>query len=148
MHLRLVPISLAEADALVVRLHRHHGRVPGHKFSIGVLDGDALVGAAIVGRPVSSHADRYATAEVVRLVTDGTRNACSILYAAAARAAFAMGFVRIQTFILDNEPGTSLKAAGWRFDGMSKGGTWSHRPGRNTPAHLTGPKQRWVKEAA
>ena len=68
--------------------------------------------------------------EVVRLVTDGTSNACSILYAAAARAGRAMGYRRIQTYILGTEPGVSLRAAGWSDEGLAGGGQWKHADGR------------------
>lgn len=64
--------------------------------------------------------------EVTRLCTDGTPNACSMLYAACARAAQAMGFYKIQTYILDTEPGTSLKAAGWEDEGPTGGGFWTY----------------------
>ena len=47
--------------------------------------------------------------EVNRLCTDGTRNACSMLYAAAWRAARAMGYKRIVTYILESENGASLR---------------------------------------
>jgi hypothetical protein len=48
---------------------------------------------------------------------------------AAARAAFALGYRRIGTYILASEPGTSLTAAGWRCLGEAGGGSWS-RPDR------------------
>lgn len=108
---------------MVERWHRHHKPVQGHRFSIGVFDESGEChGAAVVGRPVARETDQYRVAEVTRLVTDGTFNACSALAGAAARAAKAMGFVRIQTFILDSETGASLKAAGWEHDGCSSGG--------------------------
>ncbi len=110
--LELKPTTLKEANALVGKLHRHHGEVVGHKFSIGVTSGGTLVGAAIVGRPVARGSDNGYTAEVTRLVTDGTRNACSMLYGAAARAAKAMGYRKIQTYLLASENGASLKASG------------------------------------
>jgi hypothetical protein len=49
--------------------------------------------------------------------------------AAAARAAIALGYDAIQTFILASEPGTSLIAAGWKCCGPSAGGDWN-RPSR------------------
>lgn len=84
--------------------------------------------------------------EVSRLVTDGTRNACSILYAAAARAADAMGFVKIQTYILADEPGTSLLASGWEPEAITRGGDWNgtSRGGRRTDQPM-GEKIRWAK---
>ncbi len=118
-------IGLDEANAFVAQHHRHHAPVVGHLFSIGAALDDRIVGVAIVGRPVSRHRDDGVTAEVTRLCTDGTRNACSFLYGAAARAAFALGFKRIGTYILAAEPGTSLTAAGWRQIGEVRGRSWT-----------------------
>jgi hypothetical protein len=118
-------LELGEANAFVTQYHRHHQPVVGHVFSLGAsLDG-LIVGVVIVGRPVSRIRDDGVTAEVTRLCTDGTRNACSFLYGAAARAAFALGFKRIGTYILASEPGTSLTAAGWRLIGETPGRSWS-----------------------
>lgn len=114
MSLRLVPLTLGEANELVRRWHRHHKPVVGHRFSIGVADGDELHGAVIVGRPVARMLDYHTTAEVTRCVTDGTPNACSMLYAAAWRAWRAMGGERLITYTLASESGGSLKASGWR----------------------------------
>ena len=147
MTLAVVPLTLKQLNALVASLHRHHKPVRGHRFSLGCeLDGK-LVGAASIGRPVSRGVHPYRVAEVTRLVTDGTKNACSILYAAAARACAAMGFHRIQTYILEDELGTSLKAAGWRFDGMTAGGHWERSEGTKRRSDQPEcPKQRWVKD--
>lgn len=120
-----VRIGLDEANAFVAEHHRHHKPVVGHLFSIGASFEDKIVGVAIVGRPVARMRDDGRTAEVTRLCTDGTKNACSFLYGAAARAAFALGFKRIGTYILASEPGTSLTAAGWRLIGEAGGGSWS-----------------------
>jgi hypothetical protein len=125
MKLALVPIDLAEANAFVAEHHRHHKPVVGHKFSLGAALGDKIVGIAIVGRPVSRIRDDGETLEVSRLCTDGTPNACSFLYGATARAAFALGYRRIGTYILASEPGTSLTAAGWRMIGEISGRSWS-----------------------
>lgn len=127
--LRHVRIRLDEANGFVAQHHRHHKPVVGHLFSLGAVLGEQLVGVAIVGRPVARLRDDGITAEVTRLCTDGTRNACSFLYGASARAAFALGFERIGTYILSSEDGTTLKAAGWRQIGQTKGGSWS-RPSR------------------
>lgn len=127
--LRHTRIKLDEANAFVAAHHRHHKPVVGHLFSIGAVLNDELVGIAIVGRPVARMRDDGLTAEVTRLCTDGTRNACSFLYGCAARAAFALGFNRIGTYILASESGSSLKASGWRLIGQTKGGSWS-RPSR------------------
>lgn len=126
-NLYLVPISLSEANKFVEKHHRHHGKVAGHKFSIAVADmeKEEIVGVAIVGRPVSRYMDDGWTLEVNRLCTKGTKNACSMLYAAAWRAARAMGYKKLITYILASENGTSLKAAGWRCVGEAGGLRWT-----------------------
>lgn len=142
--LTVVPLSLADANEYVEQYHRHHKRVVGHKFSIGVAD-DAgeLRGAAIVGRPVARARDDGWTLEVARLVTDGCENACSALYAAAWRAAKAMGYTRIGTYILVDEPGTSLKAAGWKAIHQTPGRSWSVPSRPRTDKHPLGQRVLW-----
>lgn len=149
--MNLVHVELAEANAFVERLHRHHKKIQGHRFSLGAeLDLIGLCGVAICGRPVGGqHAHDWV--EVVRLCTDGTPNACSFLYGAAARAAKALGFCRIQTYILQTEPGTSLKASGWKFERLSHPVGWHHesptsRAARKVEPHLAGLKQLWYKD--
>ena len=129
--IRLVPTTLREANAFVNAHHRHHKPTTGHKFSIGCEAEGRLVGVVIVGRPVSRYLDDGLTLEVNRLCTTGEKNVCSMLYAAAARAAKAMGYQRIITYTLDNEPGTSLRAAGWTCMGRAGGKRWT---GKRCPA--------------
>lgn len=128
--LTLTPVSLSEANAFVAKYHRTHKPVRGHKFSIGCMKDGQLVGVAIVGRPVSRYLDNGLTLEVNRLCTDGTPNACSFLYGAAWRAARALGYRKIVTYILDTESGVSLRAAGWDCAGLAGGKRWtgSRRP--------------------
>lgn len=148
MTLHIAPLTLKQANDLVSALHRHHKPVVGHRFSIGVKDENGVLhGAAIVGRPTGRKNPQYDWAEVTRLVTNGQKNACSALYAASARIAKEMGFKRIQTFILEEETGVSLKAAGWEFERMSEGGDWNvpSRGGRRTDQPQQA-KQRWKKE--
>lgn len=145
--LKIVPATLAQANEMVARWHRHHKPARGHRFSIGVQSGDRLCGAAIIGRPTGRRNPQYDWVEVTRLVTDGTKNACSKLYGAAARVAKEMGFSRIQTFVLDEESAISLRAAGWVFDGHCRGGNWNQpsRGGRRVDQPQQ-PKQRWRKD--
>jgi len=82
-------------------------------------------GVAVCGRPPGRHYDDGLTMEVTRLCTDGTSNACSMLYAACWRVAKNMGYKRMITYILNTEPGTSLKASGWKLIGQRGGGSWS-----------------------
>ena len=139
-----IPLTIKQANALVTKLHRHHKKVQGHRFSIGAEVDGHLVGAVIVGRPVARAVDQYMVAEVTRLVTDGTRNACSFLYARAAQTSKAMGFDSIQTYILESEPGSSLAGAGWINEGKVRkdGVGWNNRKGRTT-SQPTEAKIRW-----
>lgn len=66
-------IALREANAYVEQYHRHHGKVAGHKFSIGAYKDGQFVGVAIVGRPTGRYLDDGKTLEVTRLCTDGTK---------------------------------------------------------------------------
>jgi hypothetical protein len=148
MPLTVERVGLDEANTFVAQHHRHHKPVIGHLFSIGVsLDG-VIVGVAIVGRPVSRHRDDGVTAEVTRLCTDGTHNACSFLYGASARAAFALGFKRIGTYILASEPGVSLTAAGWRLLGERGGKSWSRAARPRVDKHPLQNKLLFEREAA
>lgn len=113
MSLRVVPVTFAEACDFVGAWHRHHRPPIGHKFSIGVAEGQTLVGVAMVGRPVARHYDDGLTLEVNRTATDGSRNANSMLYGAAWRAAKALGYGRLITYTQEGESGSSLRAAGW-----------------------------------
>ena len=144
----IVPTTLEEANAFVALHHRHRGPVAGAKFCIAVAallaaDVPEVVGVVIVGRPVARHLDTGYTLEVNRLCTTGLPNACSMLYAAAWRAARALGYERLITYTLATEPGTSLRAAGWRLVGAVKGRKWT-TPTR--PRVDTSPRQdklRW-----
>jgi hypothetical protein len=108
-----------------------------------VVENGALVGVCIVGRPVARRIDQERVVEVVRLCTDGTKNACSILYAAARRAARELGYERIITYILEAEPGTSLVASGWSYEMTTPGDSWSQPSRPRVDTHPLGPKQRW-----
>ncbi len=141
--MRAVPLSLKKASEFIAKHHRHHKPPQGYKFAVGAEVNGEIVGVVVVGRPVARMLDDGLTAEVTRLCTTGIKNACSFLYAAARRTAIAMGFRKIITYILGSEPGTSLKASGWKFVRMAGGGSWS-RPsrGRTDKAPLE-QKQLW-----
>ena len=142
----IVPITLKAANKYVAERHRHHKPSIGHKFSIGLMKNNILVGVAICGRPVARGSDNGLTLEVSRLCTDGTENACSKLYGACARIAKEMGYTKIQTYILDEELGTSLRASGWKIEATTSGGQWTHTDGkpRRTDQPIS-PKQRWAR---
>jgi hypothetical protein len=148
--LMVIPLELEEANRVVSAWHRHHQPTVGHRFSLGVVDNLNIVhGAIIVGRPVARLAgDPRDVLEVTRLVSDGTKNVCSMLYSAAARAGREMGYTLIQTYILaDEETGTSLKASGWTCEGIAGGGKWKHTDGKERRTDQpTGKKTRWSKQ--
>lgn len=127
--LQLQPISYSEACEFISVHHRHHLPPQGWKFGIAVNSDGVIVGVITVGRPVARHYDDGWTLEVTRCATDGTKNAPSMLYGAARRAAFAMGYKRLITYTLQSEPGTSLFASGWKCIGAAGGGSWD-KPSR------------------
>lgn len=143
MSLTLIPSTLSAAHAFVAHHHRHHKPSRGGLFAVACADGDRVVGVAVIGRPVSRHLNDGWTAEVTRVATDGGRNACSMLYGAAWRAARALGYRRLVTYTLKEEGGASLRAAGWRVVGETKGGKWSRAERPRADEHPTQAKIRW-----
>lgn len=154
VRMMIAPVELRDARAFIAAHHRHSEPPRGHRFSIGLYDGEDLVGVVVAGRPVSRGADDGLTIELTRVTTTGSRNACSRLYGRACRAAAAMGYGRAITYTLVEEPGTSLRAAGFVRDGETPGGAWQHTAGPraldrprlfDAPKMPTGPKVRWVR---
>lgn len=144
--LELKPLAFAEAKAFIAEKHRHHKPPQGHKFSIGAYCWGRLVGVAVVGRPIARMADDGFTAEVTRLCTDGHENACSLLYGAAARAAKAMGYRRIITYVLETEAGAPLRASGWVREAKAGGGSWSRGDRPREDKHPLVRKVRWSRQ--
>ena len=144
MKFDIVPLPLDEANAFIRQHHRHHGRVVGHRFSLGAADAAGDVrGVAIIGRPVARGLDDGLTLEVTRVATDGCKDASSALYGAARRAAFALGYKKLVTYTLASESGTSLKAAGYRVVGEVRGRSWSCASRPRVDKHPTQAKLRW-----
>ena len=140
--LQLVPCSVQAAREFVYQFHRHHAPPVSGLFAVAVArplsSGGTeafavaeltICGVAIVGRPLARGNQDGWTAEVTRLATDGTKNACSALYAACWRASRALGYRKLITYTLASEPGTSLIAARWREVGAVKARSW-HTPSR------------------
>jgi hypothetical protein len=155
--MEIIPIELKEANRYILENHRHHNKVQGHKFSIGLLIGGKLCGIAVCGRPLSRYLDNGKNIEVTRLCTDGSKNACSKLYGACARIAKELGYNNIITYILESESGHSLNASGWICDKTDAGGLkWKRNDGHRqdvivdlfgvTKKYPNEKKQRWVKK--
>lgn len=143
MKFRMRPLTRDQANAFVAALHRHRGPVVSHLFALGCYMGDRCAGVAIVGRPLARALCDGFTAEVTRLCTDGTPNACSYLYAAAWRAARALGYTKLITYTLASESGTSLRAAGWKVEAAVKGRSWSCASRPRAAQHEIEDKLRW-----
>jgi hypothetical protein len=141
--LSIVPITQREALAFVERLHRHHKPPRGSVFQLAASNGTTIVGVAMVGRPVSRRLQDGWTLEVNRVCTDGTRNACSLLYGAAWRVARELGYRRLITYTLPDEGGASLRGAGWRVLGERGGGSWSCPSRPRVDTHPTQTKLLW-----
>ena len=117
-----IPISLKEANEFVTQHHSHNKKVQGHKFSIGVLFQDKLVGVAICGRPISATLDDKKTLELLRscVLDDAPRNTNSYLYGRCWRIADALGYQRMITYTLIEEKSAACKAIGMRIVGKTK----------------------------
>ncbi len=144
--LELVPITFSEACAYVAEHHRHHKPPRGHKYSIAVSNGGKIVGVVMIGRPVARGLDLGWTLEVTRCCTDGTKNACSFLYAAAWRVARNLGYKKLITYILNSEMGTSCIAAGYKLVGKTKGGSWNCKDRPRIDTHPLQAKLRFEIE--
>lgn len=154
-----VPMELKDAQNYINTYHRHHQAAHRDKFRIAAMEDGKIVGVVQVGRPVSRVLDDSNTLEVLRLCSDGTKNVCSFLYSKAAKVAKEMGYKKIITYILESEPGTSLKATGWHCEATHVGGSdWNvpSRPREVIASQLSlfpekpkypvdEKKQRWVK---
>lgn len=148
MKLTVVPITLSEAGEFVRNFHRHNKPPVGHVFSIGVSDGENLVGVAIVGRPVARMLQDGQTLEVLRccVVESAPKGTPSFLYSRCWRVASALGWSKLITYTLQSESGSSLRGAGWKVVNQSpgnKGKAWQNRPGREWQEVVGQSKFRW-----
>lgn len=137
------PITYKDAKAFCDRVHRHHHASQGCKFCVQILgDEGQTVGVAMCGRPVARRLDDGLTLEINRVATDGTRNACSMLYGACVRIARDMGYGKVITYTLMSESGASLRASGFTDEGEAGGTHWtgSRDKGQDIPREM---KRRW-----
>jgi hypothetical protein len=146
MTLDVVPCTVKVALKRVREWHRHLPDIQGGLFAAQVVnDMGECVGVGIAGNP-SRVWQGQAKLVISRVATTGHENACSALYGALARAAKALGYREVWTYTLPEEPGTSLRAAGFVDMGLTDGGEWS-RPSRSrAPAVRSEPKRRWLRK--
>ena len=143
--LQIRPITFKEASDFINKYHRHNKATVGCKFCISCWDDDRLCGVAVCGRPVSRYLDDGETVEINRVCTDGTYNACSMLYGASCRVAKEMGYKKAITYTLQSEDGASLKASNFTFEGEAGGVHWTGKrnKGQDIPHEM---KNRWSRQ--
>jgi len=143
------PISFRMAADFVKQHHRHNTAPQSHKFSIGLLKDGKLIGVIIASTPKAKALCDGFTLELNRCcVLPDQRNSCSRLYAKAIQAGRCMGYRRYVTYTLPHESGSSLKAVGFKLDGLTqaKPNGWDHpsRPRKMPERYPTGSKCRWL----
>jgi hypothetical protein len=145
----IAPLQIGDAKRIVARFHRTHRTPSGGLWAHGLVERATglYVGAAIVGRPVSRALCDGWTVEVTRVaVRDGVPNGCSMLLARAWRTAREMEYRRVVTYTLESEPGTSLRASGYRVVGEVKGKPWNRIARPRLDKHPLDDKLRWERE--
>jgi hypothetical protein len=146
--IEVLPLTLEEGRNFILAKHRHHAPPQGHKWSTGAYREGKLIGVSCVGRPVARRINQRTIVEVTRLA-NGSQDACSALYGAAARAARELGYFAILTYTLAEEEGTSLRAAGWWPEKATTapGQVWGvkSRPREVKKGVGLGEKIRWVR---
>lgn len=147
-----LPVTLQTAKKYVDKYHRHNTAPQGHKFSIGLVSPieEEPVGVVIASVPKSRvlAQDCY-TLEINRCCAKPYyENACSKLYSLAIKAGRSMGYHRFITYTLEEESGSSLRAVGFRPDGIvaASPGGWASpsRPRKKPSRYPEGRKIRWV----
>jgi hypothetical protein len=123
--MKVVPMTLREANDFIESHHRHNGRTSrdGGKYAIGCEHDTHLVGVAIVGRPLSRILDDNFTTEILRtcVLDNAPKGTNSFLYGRCWRIWQQMGGTRMVTYTLESESGSSLKGAGWNMKAVCKG---------------------------
>ena len=155
MTLRLAPVTVKDAIAWVRSTHRRLPALQGAMWAVQVRRDGQRIGVACVGVPrarmaMGGEGLRAEHLEVLRLAVveadasgSGQKGACSMLYAACSRAARAMGAASIRTATHLDEPGTSLRAAGWVQAYETSGGEWSRESRQRSLAIDAAPKRVW-----
>ena len=150
--LSIIPLSLKEANEFVTKYHRHNKKCAGHKFSIGAVYKNEIVGVVIVGRPVARKLDDRFTLEINRncVLDTAPKGTCSFLYSRAIKIWQTMGGKKIITYTLETESGSSLKAVNFNKETtvqtFKKNTGWTTRTNRIWQEVQATPRIRWGKE--
>ena len=137
------PIPIRLARQFVGQEHRHNPEIHAARWAMAAYLGAHIVGVVMVGNVVPRLLRHPRRAEVVRLATDGTANACSYLYGVAARIARAMGIWSLKTYTLISESGASLRAVGAKLEHQVAAQSWDRPKRRRDDKHTIAPRQRW-----
>lgn len=149
-----IPVSFRYAADYVNYLHRHNVAPQGHKFSIALQSVEGwTVGVMIASEPKARHQNDGYTLELNRCCSDPRyHNVCSALNGKAVRMGREIGYTRFISYTLLSESGITLKAVGFKKDGIVKGKAtgWDNLSRRRLmpERYPTGDKQRWVLRVA
>ena len=149
--LELCPVTFEAARAFVARHHRHCAPPVTWRFGQSVRNGRTALGVVVVGNPVAPALNGRGLLEVNRLCIrrDVPRalawNAASMLYGWAAREAERRGWSKVVTYTRADEDGTSLIAAGWVKEAVTRGRGWHSEQRRRSNTNAFIDKVRWAK---
>lgn len=141
--LTLRPCTIRAAKNWIGLHHRRLPRLQGAMWAVAACRGSDMVGVAAVGHPARMLAAENVLCVLRVAEAPPGRNACSMLYGACSRAARAMGATGLVTYTHQDEPGTSLRASGWVYGGLTSGGDWGRGNRPRKPALYPDPKHRW-----
>lgn len=139
----LRPCTVTFAKKWIATTHRRLKNLQGAMWAIQIVSGEKTVGVAAVGHPARLLMIDGVLCVLRVAVMDGIPNGCSMLYGACSRAARAMGATDLVTYTHIDEPGTSLKASGWVYGGLTDGGEWDRTKRPRQKALFPEPKHRW-----
>ena len=140
----IAPCTIRRAKEWIKQTHRHLPIVNGGLFAVALeSDSGALLGVAMAGHGPQEWQGTKRLIITRVAVADGVKNGCSRLYGAICRAGKALGYKEAWTYTLPEEPGISLRAAGFEHMGMTDGGEHSRSARPRKPAVRPEPKHRW-----
>ncbi len=147
--MKIRPCTIRAARIYIAENHRHNAAPNGALFAVGLeRDNGELAGVGLCARPVARMLADGFTCEITRLCTDGTPNACSMIYGALCRAAKALGYKRVVTYTLQSEPGSSLRAANFKIAAEVRYKSWNtpSRPREIVEVDLLGERRKYSTE--
>lgn len=143
--MRIAACTVKEAIRIVGLWHRHLPILRAGLFAVQIVDdGGECLGVGVCGNPARNW-QNTGRVVITRVATDGSENACSAIYGALCRAAKALGYREAWTYTLPEEPGTSLRAAGFMDMGLTRGGEWDRPSRARKSAVRAEPKRRWLR---